>query len=147
MHFRFLWIGKTKNKNWSALEADYRARLGKFVRCEFDILRDGPDKETEGKRIVEKVNPNSLVCLLDVKGAALSSHELATQIERWQNAGTKEITFVIGGADGVSREVADRADVKVSLSFLTLTHEMARVVMLEQLYRAFTIIKGYPYQK
>jgi len=147
MHFRFLWIGKTKNKNWLALEEDYRGRLEKFVRCEFDILRDGPDKETEGKRILEKVNPNSLVCLLDVKGKSLASHDLAQQIERWQNAGTKEITFVIGGADGVSSEVADRADVKVSLSFLTLTHEMARVVLLEQLYRGYTIIKGFPYQK
>ena len=123
------------------------ARLERFVRCEFDILRDAPDKETEGKRILEKLNPNSLVCLLDVKGSALSSHDLAKQIERWQMAATREVTFVIGGADGVSREVADRADVKVSLSFLTLTHEMARVVLLEQLYRGYTIIKGFPYQK
>ncbi|MFL6374260.1 MAG: 23S rRNA (pseudouridine(1915)-N(3))-methyltransferase RlmH, partial [Pyrinomonadaceae bacterium] len=111
------------------------------------ILRDGPDKQTEGKRILEKVNQSSLVCLLDVGGQGLSSHDLARQIEKWQNAATRGITFVIGGADGVSAEVADRADVKVSLSFLTLTHEMARVVLLEQLYRAFTILKGFPYQK
>jgi len=84
---------------------------------------------------------------LDVEGKSLSSHDLAEQIERWQNASAREITFVIGGADGVSPEVADRADVRVSLSFLTLTHEMARVVLLEQLYRAYTIIKGFPYQK
>jgi 23S rRNA (pseudouridine1915-N3)-methyltransferase len=147
MHFRFVWVGKTKNAHFIALEEDYAARLSKFVKCEADILRDGPDKKTEGKRILEKLNPNTLVCLLDVKGLALSSHELATQIEKWQNAAIREVTFVIGGADGVSPEVADRADVKVSLSFLTLTHEMARVVLLEQLYRAYTIIRGFPYQK
>jgi len=147
MLFRFVWVGKTKNQHFSALEGDYAARLSKFVRCEFVVLRDGPDKKTEGKRILEKLNPNTLVCLLDVKGRSLSSHDLAEQIERWENAGTREVTFVIGGADGVSSEVADRADVKVSLSFLTLTHEMARVVLLEQLYRAYTIIKGFPYQK
>jgi len=147
MHLRFIWVGKTKNPHFGALEEDYAGRLGKFVRCEFAILRDAPDKETEGKRILEKLNPNSLVCLLDVKGKSVSSHDLAQQIEHWQNAGTREVTFVIGGADGVSSEVADRADVKVSLSFLTLTHEMARVVLLEQLYRGYTIIKGFPYQK
>ena len=147
MLFRFIWVGKTKNPHFSALEEDYAARLARFIKCEISILRDGPDKETEGKRILEKLNPNTLVCLLDVKGKSLSSHDLAEQIERWQNAAVREITFVIGGADGVSPEVAHRADVKVSLSFLTLTHEMARVVLLEQLYRGYTIIKGFPYQK
>lgn len=147
MRFRFIRVGKTKNASWLALQEDYAARLGRFVNTGFTEVRDGPDKETEGNRIVEKLNPNTLVCLLDVKGRALSSHDLAQQIERWQNAAAKEITFVIGGADGVSSKVADRADVKVSLSFLTLTHEMARVVLLEQLYRAYTIIKGFPYQK
>ena len=147
MHFRFLWVGKTRNEHCAALERDYGSRLARFVKCEFVVLRDGPDKQTEGKRVLEKLNPNSLVCLLDVKGKSLSSHDLAEQIERWQNAAVREITFVIGGADGVSPEVADRADVRVSLSFLTLTHEMARVVLLEQLYRGYTIIKGFPYQK
>ena len=147
MRFRFVWVGKTKDKSWLALQEEYGSRLAHFVKCEFTEVRDADSKETEGERIAAKLNPSSLVCLLDVKGKPLSSHDLAAQIERWQNAGTKEITFVIGGADGVSSTVADRADVKVSLSFLTLTHEMARVVLLEQLYRAYTIIKGFPYQK
>ena len=147
MHFRFIWVGKTRNASWLALQEDYAGRLAHFVKCEFTEIKDGPDKETEGKRILEKVNPSSLVCLLDVKGRPLSSHDLAQQIEQWQNAAIKEITFVIGGADGVSSTLADRADVKVSLSFLTLTHEMARVVLLEQLYRGYTILKGFPYQK
>ena len=147
MKFSFVWVGKTKNKYWKALQDDYLQRLSHFVRYEVVEVKDGGGKEAEGKRILEKLNPSTLVCLLDVEGQALSSHDLAGQVEKWQNAGTKEITFIIGGADGVSREVADRAAVKVSLSFLTLTHEMARVVLLEQLYRAHTIIKGFPYQK
>ena len=148
MKFRFLWVGKTRNKNYLALQDEYLQRLSHFVKCETVEVRDLRDgKESEGKRLVEKVNPNSLVCLLDVTGRSLSSLDLARQVEGWQNAGQKEIAFIIGGADGVSPEVAERANAVLSLSFLTFTHEMARVVMLEQLYRAFTIIKGYPYQK
>ena len=150
MRFRFLWVGKTRNKNWSALQEEYLQRLSHFTKCEVVEVRDagpGETKETEGKRLVEKLNQSSFVCLLDVKGRQISSPELAVEIERWQAAAHKEVTFVIGGADGVSQQVADRANAVLSLSFLTFTHEMARVVMLEQLYRAFTIIKGYPYQK
>src|SRR6476469_1042130 len=117
MRFRFFWIGKTRNEHFAALEEDYARRLGHFVKLETVILRDGPDKETEGKRILEKLNHSSLLCLLDVGGHSLSSHDLAAQVEKWQNAAAREITFVIGGADGVSAEVADRANVKVSLSF------------------------------
>jgi 23S rRNA (pseudouridine1915-N3)-methyltransferase len=72
---------------------------------------------------------------------------LADIVADWQDRGYKEIVFIIGGAQGVSPDVVERADIVLSLSFLTFTHEMARVVMLEQLYRAFTIIKGFPYQK
>jgi len=147
MKLQFIWVGKTRNPHYLALQQDYSRRLSHFVNTEFVEVREGPEKQTEGKRLLEKLNHSSLVWLLDVEGKGLSSHDLAEQIERWQNASTREITFVIGGADGVSPEVADRADVKVSLSFLTLTHEMARVVLLEQLYRAYTIIKGFPYQK
>lgn len=147
MRLRVVWVGKTRNPHYLGLQEDYSKRLSHFVNTEFVEVREGPDKETEGKRLLEKLNHSSLVWLLDVTGKSLSSHDLAQQIERWQNASAREITFVIGGADGVSREVADKANVRVSLSFLTLTHEMARVVLLEQLYRAYTIIKGFPYQK
>lgn len=146
MKFRFLWIGKTKEKNWRALEAEYFGRLSHFVRCEVAELKDS-NRETEGKRILENLNQSSFVCLLDVKGRSVSSHDLAKNIENWQNRGLKEVTFIIGGADGVASEVVERADYSLSLSLLTFTHEMARVVLLEQLYRAFTIIKGFPYQK
>ncbi len=150
MKFRFVWIGKTRDKNYRALQEEYLQRLSHFVKCDVVEIRDSAPhetKEVEGKRILEKLNQSSFVCLLDVLGRKITSHELAKEVEKWQNAGTKEIAFVIGGADGISKEVAARADNMLSLSFLTFTHEMARVIVLEQLYRAYTIIKGFPYQK
>ena len=150
MKFRFVWVGKTRNKNYRTLQDEYLQRLSHFVKCETVEVRDSAPhegKQTEGKRILEKLNQTPFVCLLDVTGRGLSSPELAKEIEKWQSVGVKEISFVIGGADGIAPEVAQRANVVLSLSFLTFTHEMARVVMLEQLYRAFTIIKGFPYQK
>ena len=146
MRFRFIWVGKTKDKNWRALQEEYAARLAHFVKFQIVEIKDA-NKETEGKLISEKLNQSHFVCILDVKGRSISSHDLAAKLENWQNRGLKEVTFVIGGAEGVASEVVERADDSLSLSFLTFTHEMARVVMLEQLYRAFTIIKGFPYQK
>lgn len=150
MNFRFVWIGKTKDKNYRALQEEYLRRLSHFVKCEVVEIKDSAPHETkeiEGQRILKKTNQSPFVCLLDVEGRSLSSPDLAKEIESWQNRSFKEVTFVIGGAQGVSSEVVEMADYSLSLSFLTLTHEMARVVMLEQLYRAFTIIKGFPYQK
>jgi 23S rRNA (pseudouridine1915-N3)-methyltransferase len=146
MRFRFVWVGKAKDKNWRALQDEYLQRLSHFVKCETVEIRDS-DKQTEGNRILEKLNQNTFVCVLDVGGNGLSSQELARKIENWQNEGAKEISFIIGGADGLSPGVAERADLRLSLSFLTFTHEMSRVVLLEQLYRACTIIKGFPYQR
>lgn len=146
MKFRFVWVGKTKDKNWQALQSEYLQRLSHFVKFEIVELRDAGVK-LEGERILEKLNQSQFVCLLDVKGSAISSPALAEKIEDWQNRGFKEIAFVIGGAEGVSSEVVEKADFSLSLSFLTFTHETARVILAEQLYRAYTIIKGFPYQK
>lgn len=150
MKFRFVWIGKTKDKNWKALQDEYMQRLSHFVKCEVAEIREsarheGP--EIEGKRILEILNQKGFVVLLDLSGQGISSPDLAKEIEGWQLRGIKEVSFVIGGANGVSAAVGEKADYSLSLSFLTFTHEMARVVLLEQLYRAFAIIKGFPYQK
>jgi 23S rRNA (pseudouridine1915-N3)-methyltransferase len=150
MKFRFIWIGKTKDRNWKALQEEFLQRLSHFVKCELAEIKEsapheGPD--IEGERILAALNPKTFAVLLDVKGEAITSPELADKIENWQNRGLKEVSFVIGGANGVSRRVAEMADISLSLSFLTFTHEMARAILLEQLYRAYTIIKGFPYQK
>jgi 23S rRNA (pseudouridine1915-N3)-methyltransferase len=150
MIFRFIWVGRTKDKNWLALQNDYLQRLSHFVRTEIVEIRDSGragGKNEDGKRILEKLNQTSFVCLMDVSGKAISSQDLASTIEKWQNAGHKEISFIICGAEGATSDIAERANLVLSLSFMTFTHEMARVVMLEQIYRAFTIINGFPYQK
>jgi len=150
MKFKFIWVGKTRDAHWKALQDEYLQRLSHFVKFDISEVKDAavPDAvEVEGNDLLARLNPSTFVALLDVKGRHLSSHELAAELEKWQNRGLKEIAFVIGGAKGVSAQVAQRADLTLSLSFLTFTHEMARVVLAEQLYRAFTIIKGFPYQK
>lgn len=150
MKFRFVWIGKTKDKNWRALQDEYLQRLSHFIKFDIAEIRESErheTKETEGKRILENLNQSSFVCLLDVKGNEISSHQLAEKIENWQNRSVKEVAFVICGQDGASSEVVEKADYSLSLSRLTLTHEMARIVLIEQLYRAYTIIRGFPYQK
>jgi 23S rRNA (pseudouridine1915-N3)-methyltransferase len=153
VRLRLIWIGKTRNAHIAALVDDYLRRLARFSRTEVTELREGTSTdaraivEEEGKRIATALAPSSLIVLLDVEGREFSSHELAAQIEAWQNAGTKEVAFVVGGHLGVTDEIKRRADVRWSLSRLTLTHELARVLVAEQLYRAHTILRGLPYQK
>jgi 23S rRNA (pseudouridine1915-N3)-methyltransferase len=154
MRLRLIWIGKTKNDHVRALADDYLQRLGRFVRYEVTELREsagGNNRaviEEEGRRIADALRADSMLVLLDVEGERQwSSPELAAQVERWQLEGRKEIAFVIGGHLGVAPELKGRAAVRWSLSRLTLTHEMARIVLVEQLYRAYTIIHKLPYQK
>jgi 23S rRNA (pseudouridine1915-N3)-methyltransferase len=154
MRIRLIWVGKTKNEHVRALVDDYLQRLGRFVRCEVSELREsanGDERavlEEESKRIAGALGVGGVTVLLDVEGGRTwSSPELAAQVERWQLDGRKEIAFVIGGHLGVAPELKAKADVRWSLSRLTLTHEMARVVLVEQLYRAYTIMHGLPYQK
>ena len=153
MHLRLIWIGKTKNDHLRALVDDYLTRLKRFVRCDITELRESKAMglnegiAQESKRIIGALRQDAIVVLLDIEGREWSSTELAGQIEKWQLGGRKEVTFILGGHNGVSEEVASKADIRWSLSRLTLTHEMARVLLTEQLYRAYTIIHGLPYQK
>jgi 23S rRNA (pseudouridine1915-N3)-methyltransferase len=150
MRFRFIWIGKTKDKHWKALQEDYLERLSHFVKYDIVELKDAAKHETkedEGKRILALLNQSSFTVLLDVEGECLSSHALSKIVDKWQIQGKKEVTFIIGGPVGVSSEVAESASFRLSLSFLTFTHDMARVVLVEQLYRAYSILNGFPYQK
>jgi 23S rRNA (pseudouridine1915-N3)-methyltransferase len=136
-----------------ALSEDYRGRLSHFARCEITELRVVPGSETatgidkESKRISDALSNADVSVLLDPGGTQWSSQELAEQVRKWENAGTKTVAFVVGGPDGVSKELSARMNKHWSLSRLTLTHEMARVLLLEQLYRAYAIIHGLPYVK
>ena len=152
MRFRIIWPGKTRDARLRALIQDYVDRLSHFVRCEITELREvgrddktGIDKET--KRISDALRPGAITVLLDPEGTEWTSQQLARQVTSWEGSGIKEVAFVVGGPHGFARELVLRADKRWSLSRLTLTHEMARVLLLEQLYRAYTIIHGMPYQK
>ncbi|MDT7809339.1 MAG: rRNA (pseudouridine1915-N3)-methyltransferase [Acidobacteriota bacterium] len=154
MHLRLIWVGKTRNEHLRALAAEYLKRLSRFARCEVTELRESvaADEraclEEEGKRVLGALASDALAVLLDVGGETQwSSEELAARVEEWQGRSVKEVAFVVGGHLGVSGELRARADVRWSLSRLTMTHEMARVVLVEQLYRAYTITRGLPYQK
>jgi 23S rRNA (pseudouridine1915-N3)-methyltransferase len=133
-----------------SLLEEYSGRLSRFTKCELAELREGTGAQgsiDESKRIKGALPDGSNAILLDVNGRQLDSHELAAEIARWQQMSIKETTFIIGGPQGVSAELSARVDQRWSLSRLTLTHEMARVLLVEQLYRAYTILHGLPYQK
>ena len=156
MRIRFIWPGKTKDEHLQALIAEYLKRLTRFVRCEVVETREaagaasGADRaavKKESQRILDAIPANSMMLLLDLKGREWNSPELADEVRRWENDSIKEVAIVIGGVEGVSAEVAARAQKRWRLSRLTLTHEMARMLTVEQLYRAYTIKRGLPYQK
>jgi 23S rRNA (pseudouridine1915-N3)-methyltransferase len=152
MKIRFIWPGKTKDEHLRALIIEYLKRLQRFVRCEVIETRDvaGSDPaniEKEARRLLEAIPANSLMILLDVQGREWSSQELADELRRWENDSVKEVTIVIGGQDGIASAVSERAQKRWLLTRLTLTHEMARVLAVEQIYRAYTINRGLPYQK
>jgi len=152
MKIRFIWPGKTKDEHLRALIDEYLKRLRRFVRWELIETREvgGSDPasiEKESRRLLEALPSGSMTVLLDVDGSDWSSHELADELKRWENDSVKEVAMIIGGHGGVSTEVAARAQKRWRLSRLTLTHEMARVLAVEQIYRAYTINRGLPYQK
>jgi 23S rRNA (pseudouridine1915-N3)-methyltransferase len=153
MRLRVIWTGKTRDARLRALVEDYQKRLSHFARCEVSEIREtsGAGTKTgiakDSRSISDRLSTGGVTVLLDPEGSEWSSQELAAQIQLWENQGTKEVAFIVGGPNGVSPDLSASVTKLWSLSRLTLTHEMARVVLLEQLYRAYTIIRGLPYQK
>ena len=151
MRLQLIWPGKTRDARLRGLIDEYLKRLSHFGRPEVTELKEARGTKTgidkDAKRISDRLPSGAVTVLLDPGGIQLSSEEMAAQVRSWENSGTKEVVFVIGGPNGVSPELSTAVTQRWSLSRLTLTHEMARVVLLEQLYRAYTIIHGLPYQK
>lgn len=132
---------------------DYLRRLGRYIPVEEREVREAGragsaarQRNEEGRRILEALPDTADVVLLDVGGVAWTSEALAAQVDEWRLA-ARDRAFVIGGAEGVSPDVAARATKRWSLGALTLPHELARVVVVEQLYRAGTILRGEPYHR
>ena len=154
MRICLLTVGKT-GAGWIRDGLDtYTARLGRYVSFSVKEIPDLKNasslskaqvKEKEGDLILSNITSKDTLILLDEKGKEFSSGEFARELERLSSGGGKNIVFVIGGAFGFSDAVYSRCDGKVSLSRMTFTHQMARVIFAEQLYRACTIIKGEPY--
>lgn len=152
MKLRFVWVGKTRSGPVLELVDDYLKRIGRYAACGVSELRESAADgsrvtENEGERILEATKSDPLVVLLDERGRQFTSTEFASLIRKHMEGGTKQLTFVIGGHLGTSAAVKSRADLVLSLSSMTFTHEMARALLTEQVYRAFTIINNLPYQK
>lgn len=137
-------VGKKHDDNVLGLITEYEKRLSKHTTIDW-ILIPSSDKQTEGEKILKNIKPDDRVILLDEKGQEESSVGLAKTIELEMIGGAKRSVFIIGGAYGVSAEVWQRADKKWSLGKLIFPHQLVRVILVEQIYRAFSIIHGEPY--
>lgn len=147
-------VGKTDMREVEALVQMYTKRLNHYVRFAITTIADvrntkklseGEQKRLEGEAILKLITDSDHVTLLDEHGAELRSIEFADLIQRRMSAGTKRLVFVIGGPYGFSEAVYARANGKLSLSKMTFSHQIVRAIFLEQLYRAFTILKNEPY--
>ena len=147
-------VGKTDMKEVEALVTMYSKRINHYVKFAITTLADvrntrklseAEQKRLEGEQILKLINDSDHLMLLDEHGAELRSIEFADMLQRRMSAGTKRLVFVIGGPYGFSDAVYQRANSKLSLSKMTFSHQIVRAIFTEQLYRAFTIIKGEPY--
>ena len=159
MRVKIVCIGKLKEKYWTAAVDEYSKRLSKY--CDLEILQlketklaDKPSEADEiiviyeeGQTILKNIKDGTYVIALEINGKSLSSEELAAKVDRLAIEGKSDITFVIGGSLGLSKEVSQRADFSLSFSKMTFPHQMMRVILLEQIYRSFKIIKNEAYHK
>ena len=154
MNIKLLAVGKTDNPALQQLIDMYEKRLSYYINFELQLLPDiknskslseEQQKAKEGELILGNVASSHHLILLDERGKEFTSVAFADELQKKMNAGIKQLTFVIGGPYGFSKEVYDRANGKLSLSKLTFSHQMIRLFFVEQLYRAFTILRNEPY--
>lgn len=154
MTIKLIAIGKTDNKAIIELIEEYTKRLNFYVKFELEIIPDLKNtkslseqlqKEKEGELILKKTIPSDDLILLDERGKSYSSMDFSQFIQKKMNSGLKQLIFVIGGPYGFSDSVYARSNGKVSLSKMTFSHQMIRPFFIEQIYRAFTILRGEPY--
>jgi len=146
-------VGKVRDRGLARLADDYATRIAKFTPFVVHEVKDGRAKTAdlrkrlEGDRLLGKLPPKARVVLLDERGDDLTSVQLSARLDGWTRRRVRDVRFVVGGPDGFDPRVRERADERWRLSSLTLPHEVARVVLFEQLYRAWTILRGIPYHK
>lgn len=154
MTIKLVCIGKTDSTELKQLIEMYEKRLQFYIKFEIVVIPDlkkaknldeNQQKSKEGELILSKVQASDFVVLLDEKGKEFSSIGFSEYIQKRLNSGMKQLVFVIGGPYGFSEDVYKRSDSKLALSKLTFSHQMVRLFFIEQLYRAFTILKNEPY--
>lgn len=159
LSIKIIATGDLKEAYWQDAIKEYQKRLGAWCKIEEIILKEEKlpenpsqvsiDKalDTEGKRILQRLSKNAYVIAMCIEGKMLSSTELADKIEEITSLGKSEIIFIIGSSFGLSNEVKQRADFKLSISRLTFPHQLLRVILHEAIYRSLSIINGTKYHK
>lgn len=159
MQIRIIAIGKLKESFYREAAAEFLKRLSRYGTFEIVELPDekAPEqlspaqeeqvKDAEGRRMLSRISPQEYVIAMDIRGEQLSSPAMAERIEGLMTSGKSRIAFLIGGSLGLSREALDRADYKLSFGKATFSHQIFRIMLLEQLYRSFRIINKEPYHK
>ncbi|WP_209399900.1 23S rRNA (pseudouridine(1915)-N(3))-methyltransferase RlmH [Pseudozobellia sp. WGM2] len=154
MTIKLLAIGKTDSKPLQQLISEYEKRLKHYVKFEIDVIADiknsknlseAQQKEKEGELILKRLSPTDILVLLDENGKQFSSINFSSYLQKKMNAGVKQLVLVIGGPYGFSENVYQKAEGKISLSKMTFSHQMVRLFIIEQVYRAFTILRNEPY--
>ncbi len=154
MTIKLLTIGKTDDAAMQGLINTYVNRLGHYNKFELEVIPDlkktknlsvDQQKAAEGKQILDRLSTSDFVVLLDENGKQFTSEGFSGYIQKRLNSGMKQLIFIIGGPYGFSEEIYSRADGKLSLSKMTFSHQMVRLFFVEQLYRAFTILRNEPY--
>ncbi len=154
MKILFILTGKTNHPLFVEIEEEYRKRLKHYIQLEQTVIPElkntknltkEEQKEKEGELILKQLEPTDEIILLDEKGKTFSSVQFASEIEKRMQSSVKRLVFVVGGPYGFSESVYKRANSLFSLSAMTFSHQMVRMIFLEQLYRAMTILRGEPY--
>ena len=158
MNINIICVGKLKERYWTEACAEYLKRLSSYCEVKVTEIKESRQSgtgaaaealvvEQEGRWILEKIDPKDYVIALAVKGKRLSSEGLADKINALGLEGRSDVCFVIGGSLGLSGDVLKRADMALSFSDMTFPHQLMRVILLEQIYRSFKIIRGETYHK
>jgi 23S rRNA (pseudouridine1915-N3)-methyltransferase len=143
MKIRLLWLGKTRREEIRTLVDDYVRRIERYTEIQVTELRDSSPAALRKL----KIEPGAVVVLLDAGGKQFTSHQFARWLGELRDRGTRELVFLGGDAEGFPEDIRGSAKQRISLSTLTMPHEFARVVLAEQIYRAFAFLAGHPYPK
>ena len=147
LHVMLITCGKLKEKYLQDAGKEYKKRLGGYITLTEKELDDGPDMEAESVRIEKAIPEGAYVITLEIEGKELTSVQFAEAIEKLMNDGESRICFIIGGSEGIAENIKAIAKEHLSFSKMIFPHQLMRVIFMEQLYRAFKIIKGEPYHK